>query len=381
MANPKHVLIVAAALLAACDSHNQPLAPDADLAFSIGQGADVSPGAVYLTSNDATGNEILAFARASDGTLSFEGTVPTGGLGTSGGLGNQLSMVLTPDHRRLYVVNAGSNDISAFDLTHGSLEPIRAPVRSGGDAPISLTVHGNLLYVLNAGDGGNVSGFRVAPDGTPVAIPGSTRLLNGASTGPAQIEFTPDGEVLVVTEKATNTLTTYVVGADGRPGAPHAQPSAGQTPFGFGFNARGDLVVSEATGAGANGATASSYRVASDGDLTLVTGPVVTTQFAACWIAISQDGRFAYTTNTASGTVSQLAIGVGAELSLQQAVAGVTGAGSLPQDADFTPGGKFLYVRNAEGSVSAFSVEAGGALSHIDEFGPIPPFANGIVAF
>jgi DNA-binding beta-propeller fold protein YncE len=101
---------------------------------------------------------------------------------------------------------------------------------------------------------------------------------------------------------------------------------------------------------------------------------------AACWIAISQNGGHAYTTNTGSGTVSELVIGADASLTLKNAVAGVTGPGSRPQDADFTPGGRFLYVRNAGGSLSGFRVELDGALTPIGEFGPIPTFASGLVA-
>ncbi len=381
VANRKNLLIVSAVLIAAaCEPDSQLLVPDVDANLSTAAASQGGPGAVYLTSNDASGNELLVFARASDGTLTPSGSVSTGGLGTGVGLGNQLAMTITKDQRRLYVVNAGSDDISGFDVAGGSLERIGAPVASGGDEPISLTVNGDLLYVLNAGNGGNISGFRIGIDGTLAPIAQSTRPLSGQNSGPAQIQFSPRGDVLVVTEKGTSTITTFVVGADGRAGAPHATPSAGLTPFGFSFDNEGDLVVSEADGTGAGTATASSYRVAGDGELTLVSGAVATTQVAACWVAIGQNGREAYTTNTGSGTVSHLSIGVGGSLSLEEAVAGATGGGSAPQDADFTPGGRFLYVRNAGGSVSAFRVEADGGLAHIGEFGPIPTFASGIIA-
>lgn len=377
MASTRRMLGVAAVLLTACEPGSHLIVPDFDTNPTITAGG---PGAVYVASNDASGNAILVFDRSADGTLTPAGTVPTGGIGTSSGLGNQLAIAVTPDHRRLFVVNAGSDDITAFDLTSGTLQRIGAPVPSGGDQPISLTVRNDLLYVLNAGSGGGISGFRIAPDGSLAPIPGSSQPLSGPATGPAQIQFTPSGNVLVVTEKATSTITTYVVGGDGRARNSQTVASAGQTPFGFGFNARGDLVVSEATGTGSGTATASSYRVGNDGVLTLVSGVVETTQMAACWIAFSQDGSHAYTTNTGSGTVSELLIGAGASLTLKNPVAAVTGPGSLPQDADFTPGGRFLYVRNAGGSVSGFRVELDGDLTPVGEFGPIPTFASGIVA-
>jgi 6-phosphogluconolactonase (cycloisomerase 2 family) len=364
-------------LLTACEPSSRLLVNDLDANATITAGG---PGAVYLASNDASGNSILVFTRATDGTLTPAGTVPTGGLGTSEGLGNQLAMAVSPDQRRLFVVNAGSDDITAFDLTNGAPQQIGAPVPSGGDQPISLTVQDDLLYVLNSGSGGNISGFRIDPAGSLEPIPASSQPLSGQATGPAQIQFTPSGNVLVVTEKATSTITTYVVGGDGRASTPRTVASAGQTPFGFSFDARGDLVVSEAGGNGNGTSTVSSYRVGNDGVLTLVSHSVELTQAAACWVAISQNGRHAYTTNTGSGTVSQLGIGVAAALTLENAVAAVTGPGSQPQDADFTPGGRFLYVRNAGGSVSGFRVEFDGSLVPIGEFGPIPTFASGIVA-
>ena len=381
MIHTRHALILTATLLAtACEQSPGPLAPELTTGTANAALSPTGPGAVYLTSNDPAGNEILVFDRAADGSLAAADPIPTGGLGTGAGLGNQLSMVLTADHRLLYVVNAGSDDISGFRVSGGDLEPIGAPVPSGGEQPISLTVDGDLLYVLNAGAETNISGFRIAPDGSLTPIAGSTQPLSAAGADPAQIRFTPDGDVLVVTEKSTNTITTYVVDAAGRADAPNPQASAGLTPFGFSFNARGDLVVSEAGGTGAGASTASSYRVDRDGGLAVVTATVATTQLAACWIAIGQNGRHAYTTNTGSGTVSRLAIGTGGSLALEDAVAGVTGPGSQPQDADFTPGGRFLYVRNAGGSVSGFRVQADGELAPIGEFGPIPAFANGIVA-
>lgn len=381
MITSKQAFTVAAVLVAAaCETGSQPLSPELYPTVAATASGDVVPGAVFVASNDAGGNEILVFNRAADGSLTAAPSVPTGGAGTSDGLGSQLAIAFTADHRRLYVVNAGTDDISGFDVTGASLTALGGPVPSGGDLPISLTVHGDLLYVLNAGNGGNISGFRISSTGGLTPIAGSTRALSGTNTGPAQIGFTPGGRVLVVTEKTTNTITTYVVAPDGRAGLPQVQASAGQTPFGFNFNTRGDLVVSEAGGIGDGLSTASSYRVGDDGVLALVSGPVPTTQAAACWIAIGQDGRFAYTTNTGSGSVSQLAIGVGASLSLENAVAGSTGPGSRPQDADFTPGGRFLYVRNAGGSVSGFQVENNGALIALGSFGPIPTFASGIAA-
>lgn len=365
--------------LAAC-SDEPPLAPDSFVGPSVSTAGEAGPGAVYLMNNAAAGNELIVFDRSADGTLEAAGTYATGGSGSGAGLGNQASIVLTGDYGHLYVVNAGSDDISAFAVARTGPRLIGSPVPSGGDRPISLTVHGDLLYVLNAGAGGNISGFRIGVDGSLTPIAGSTRPLSSGAAAPAQIGFSPDGRLLVVTEKATNRLSTYTVDSDGLASGPIVNMSAGATPFGFNFNQRGDLIVSEAFGGAPGASTASSYRVGADGALDLVSGAVATTQTAACWIAIGQNGKYAYTTNTGSGTVSSLRIGSGADLTLLDAAAGVTGPGSAPQDADFSPGGRFLYVRNNGGTLSAFGVASDGGLTHIADYGPLPMGTNGLAA-
>lgn len=380
MRRKRNSWLIALVGLAAAACSEQPLAPDAALGPAASVSGHNGPAAVYLMDNATDGNSILVFDRSADGQLTAADSYATGGDGTGGGLGNQGGLILTKDHRRLYVVNAGSDDISAFEVGRSGLELIGSPVGSGGTTPISLTVHGDLLYALNAGGSGNIAGFRLGVDGAPTPIAGSSRPLSSSAAGPAQIQFSPDGRLLVVTEKATNTISTYTVGADGLASGPNAQASAGQTPFGFNFNQRGDLIVSEAFGGAAGASTASSYRLDRDGDLDLISGPVATTQTAACWIAISQNGRFAYTTNTGSGTVSSLLIGAGGTLALEDPAAGVTGSGSGPLDAAFTPGGRFLYVRNNAGTVSAFHAKGNGELTHVGDFGSLPAGANGIAA-
>ncbi len=44
-----------------------------------------NPGVVYTQSNAASGNQVLAYTRAADGALSFQGAYGTGGLGSGAG--------------------------------------------------------------------------------------------------------------------------------------------------------------------------------------------------------------------------------------------------------------------------------------------------------
>ena len=59
-------------------------------------------GAVYALDNSASGNNVLAFRRAPDGSLTSAGVFSTGGTGTGSGLGNQGALLLTHDGRWLF---------------------------------------------------------------------------------------------------------------------------------------------------------------------------------------------------------------------------------------------------------------------------------------
>ena len=340
-----------------------------------------SPGAVYTMSNAAAGNRILAFDRAPNGNLTPAGSFATGGLGSGGGLGNQSGLVLTDNNRWLLAVNAGSNDISLFAVDDDVLHWVdKAP--SGGSKPVSVTIHRRLVYVLNAGSD-TVSGFTLRPTGKLSPIAGSTRPLSGTGTDAAQVQFSPDGRWLVVTEKATNLILTYPVDDDGLLGPPQLHPSAGMTPFGFAFGARRQLFVSEAFGGAPDASAVSAYRLRRDGTLDVVSASVPTLQTAACWVVVTEDGRFAYTTNTGSGSISGYAIDSDGALTLLNADGRTanTGAGSTPIDLALSENGRFLFVLNSGAqSIGAFRILSSGQLQPVGAVGGLPASANGLAA-
>jgi 6-phosphogluconolactonase (cycloisomerase 2 family) len=365
------------ALCAACG--DPALSPDTTADPSLSVAGASGAGAVFVASNAANGNAVLVFSRSGNGTLSASGSYPTGGLGTGAGLGNQGGLALTQDDRLLYAVNAGSDEISAFRVGAHSLE-LLGTFPSGGDEPISLTISGNLLYVLNDGTDPNITGFRIGSTGNLTPLPGSTRALSAAVPDAAQVAFSTDGSRLVVTEKATNLLVTFPVNSDGTPGASVTQPSAGPTPFGFAFDKRGTLIVSEAFGGAADASVLSSYRAASSG-WTAVSPLAATTETAACWVVVSPNGRFVYTTNTGSASVSGYRVGQDGSLQLldPDGVAATTGAG--PIDADISRNGRYLYTLNSgSGSIGAYGIGADGSLTALGETGGLPAGANGLVA-
>lgn len=337
--------------------------------------------AVYTITNASAGNEVAVYERSADGSLSFMASYPTGGLGSDAGLGSQGAVILRENGRRLFVVNAGSNDISVFAVQRNGLELLDV-VDSGGEMPISLTLHGRFLYVLNAGGSGNITGFWVRDNGKLVPLDGSTQPLSNGGTGdspqPAQISFSRDGDLLVVTEKATNLIDVYPV-ENGIAGTPISHPSAGMTPFGFAFAKRHDLIVSEAFGGAPGVSAVSSYNV--DHDIFEVISPAVgTTQTAACWVVISKNGKYAYVTNTGSGSISSYRIERDGAISLLEAQAGLTGEGSSPIDMALSNNGKFLYTLNAtSATISIFQVNDDGTLEALGEVS-VPEGSVGLAA-
>jgi 6-phosphogluconolactonase (cycloisomerase 2 family) len=334
--------------------------------------------------NDPSGNALIVFHRTAHGRLVPGGTYPTEGLGSGDGLGNQGALALGAGDRWLFVVNAGSDDVSVFRVEPGGLTLVdREP--SGGQRPVSVTVDRDLLYVLNAGgaEGGSdtITALVVGPDGTLTPLAGSARFLSGVNTAPAQIGFSPDGRFLAVTEKGTNLIDTWRVGHDGLAADLVSSPSEGATPFGFAFGKRGQLFVSEAAGGAPDASSMSSYVLEEDGTLRVVAPAVPTTETAACWVVVTNDGRYAYTTNTGSGTVSGYRIAFDGTITLLDAsgVTGDTGPGSGPIDMALSNNSRFLYTLNGgDHTIGAFRVHADGSLSPLPGAGGIPAGANGL---
>ena len=347
---------------------------------TIGALAQGTPGAVYTMDNSSNANHVLVFDRHADGSLSFNSEVPTGGFGTGAGLGSQGGVILSEGHRWLFAVNAGSHDISVFAVSPNGLTLVDR-TDSGGLNPISLTVSGNALYVLNAdgaaGGTDNITGFQVSPAGKLRAITDSTRGLSAASTAPAQVGFSPDGNVLVVTEKNTSLIDTFAVDSDQNvPGKHQIFQSPGIEPFGFAFNRKGQLFVTEAPAS-----TVSSYSVDEDGTLTLVNESVPTQQKAACWMAVSKNGRLCYTGNTASDSTTGFHIAPDGGISLvtPEGLTGATGAGTT--DLTFNEDSRYLYALNSKGgSISAFHVNLDGSLTSLPA-APIPVGSDGVAAY
>lgn len=357
------------------------------LSLSVSAEDDVSAGHVYVNDNTAGVNTIGAFDRHADGSLTPIAGSPfaAGGKGTGTVVGSQGALQLSGDGRYLLAVDAGSNQVSVLRVRRdGSLRAAARPVWSGGVEPVSITVHGDLVYVANEGDkttgtGSNYTGFRLSAGGRLVPLSGSTVELP-SSANPGDILFNSTGKNLIGVEVGTTAASTFridsfAVDEDGRltPGEGSPFPAQAAGPFGSEFspvNPR-HLYVSNAHGGAGNGSV-SAFNVKPSGGLSPIGGsPYPDGQTAPCWVEISHDGRYLFTVNTGSTTISSYRILEDGSLSYSSTMGFKSGPGIRPFDARLDPSGRTLYVVDAAAAtVSAFAVD-GGALSELAQ----SPFA------
>jgi 6-phosphogluconolactonase len=336
-------------------------------------------GAVYVQTNAAP-NEVIAFRRAGDGSLERIGSVATGGDGDgSPHLTSQGSVALTRDGGHLLVTNAASDDLSVFSVAaDGSIE-LRDRVHTG-PAPKSVAERDGLVVVLNTGMPGLAS-FLLHADGSIAPVEGGDQALASSDADPAQVAFSPDGSMIVITERGTDSIETYKVAADGTFGASHTIPSQGPTPYGFAFTSGGALVVTEAFRAEKGAAAASSYAIV-DGSLVPRTSSVGNGRSEICWVVVTPDDRFAFTTNFADGAVSRFAIAADGSLALEDATAGIAVDG-MPglRDEDLSSDGRFLYAIDADdGNIYGWSVDVKGSLELVGSWDGVPETVAGLAA-
>jgi len=326
--------------------------------------------AVFVQTDNAAGNQVVAYDQVPNGTLTLAGTYDTGGLGgaqmeppgLSDHLSSQGSLAYDPVSGNLYAVNAGSNTVSVFSVRGDELS-LRQVIGSGGVFPASVAVHGDLVYILNSLHGGSVQGY-YSSSGHLVPISGSNRSLGLTIPNdttqfiktPGQVAFSPDGSQLILTTKMNgNDVDVFTVRPSGNLSAtPVKNSEPGTGPFAETFDQARHLVVANVV----NDSLA-TYRLNANGTVSLIDS-VGTGQVATCWVTPA--GRFFYTANTGSNSMSRFAHSFSGQLTFQ----GDTSTDPNPQDASATPDGRFLYVQTgAKGIVDEFRVNQNGSLTEI----------------
>jgi 6-phosphogluconolactonase len=337
-------------------------------------------GHLYVNDNTAGTNTIGGFDQHADGSLTTMAGSPfaAGGAGTGTIIGSQGSIQSTADGRWVLVVDAGSSQISVLGVGgDGTLTAAPgSPVSSGGIEPVSIAVQGDLVYVANEGNGAtgsNHTGFRLASDGRLTPLADSTVPLPPTAL-PGDVLFNGTGRNLIgvevgTTDPSTFLIDSFLVGGDGRltpaAGSPFAAEAAG--PFGSEFSPADPhhLYVSNAHG-GANNGSVSAFSVNPNAKLKSITSsPFADGQTAPCWVEISRDGRYLFTVNTGSTTISSYRILANGSLTLIGSTTFRSGTGIRPFDARLDAAGDHLYVVDAAiASVSGFSV-SGGSLTEL----------------
>lgn len=346
------------------------------LAASVASAQD----AVYTQTNSVKGNAVVAFTR-NLGKLSPAGSTATGGLGVAGGLSTQGSIIVTRDGRFVLVVNGGSDDVSVMRIDPTGLTLVdREPSR--GDRPRSISEHSGRVYVLNTEDHPNVAGFTLSPSGDLQPIPAAPWNLQMGS-GPVQVGIGPGGAQVFVTERNTNLIDVFQIGAAGALGAPAQIPSQGLTPAGFDFGANDTLFVSEIALNAVDASSASSYRIGV-GTLNTLTAAGPTTETGACFVVVARNSRYAYTTNSLSGTLTGFRVMPNVGTLSRLHFDGVTadlGATARPTDAAASADGRFLFAMspNTEQIISYY-VRLDGSLERLGQIDGFPASSIGLAA-
>jgi 6-phosphogluconolactonase len=342
--------------------------------------------AVFVMTNDADANAVIAYERTQYGTLHSPHKYETGGRGSGGTvdpLGSQGSLTLSSDGSVLLAANAGSGTVSVFRV-FGSRLFLSDREPSGGSEPNAVAQRGKLVYVLNTAGSSSVVGFRLH-EGQLTPIADSLRFLSGNFANSASLAFSADGRYLAVTERATNNIDVFKVLPDGRLSAITVNKSAGPGAFAVVFALNGALLVSETGPGGPNSSAASSYSIAANGTLVPISTSVPTLGAANCWNAITPDGRFMYNSNSATSSIAGFSIGAqGALTPLPGTVVGNNPSGSTNLDIAVSADGAYLYSLNAaSGAIGMFAIRAtDGTLTNLGTLGGLPASAglNGIAA-
>ncbi|MGA3089880.1 MAG: beta-propeller fold lactonase family protein [Terriglobales bacterium] len=345
-------------------------------------------GAVFVMTNAASRNEIIAYRRNGSGSLEQGSSFLTGGRGSGGitdPLASQGSLTLSQDHSLLFAVNAGSGDISVFQVQEANLTLVdRVP--SGGAAPVAVAQWGRLVYVVNEGAASSVAGFDLGANGKLKPIAGSVTFLSTGNSGASSLSFSPDGQFLLVTEKLTNSIDAFHVQINGTLAPIKVNPSAVPGVFSVLFAPNGAaLAVATGPTGGSNASAISSYSVLANGTLSPISASLPTLGAATCWSAVTADGRFVYTSNAGTFTISGFAIAAGGSLTpIADTVVGTNPAGSSNLDLAISSDSKFLYTLNSgTGTISLFGINADGTLNGLGDADGLSADAgfNGIAAF
>jgi 6-phosphogluconolactonase len=348
--------------------------------------SQASSDTVFVMTNDAVKNEVLAYQRIFDGRLTLKERFVTGGRGSGGTtdpLQSQGSLTLSHDHNLLFAINSGSGTVSSFHL-FGGLPVLVDQEPTGGSEPVAVAEHNGIIYVLNAGGNGAVVAFRTDNLGHLHEISNSLVHLTATHSGGSSISVSPDGTTLAVIEKVPNNIDTFPIHPDGTLGSVVINHSVTSGVFAAVFTPNGKLIVSENQPNGTDVSSISSYTINVDGTITAITQSLQTFGDGNCWNAITPNGKYVYVDNSATATVAGFSIGSNGTLTpIAGTILSSNPAGTTNLDIAVSSDGKFVYTINSgAGSVSIYSINGDGTLNSLGDIDGLPKTVgfNGISA-
>jgi len=342
---------------------------------------------VFALTNAADDNQVVAFSRDDAGKLTQTGIYSTGGQGQGVDFDTQGGLQLSDDNRFLYAVSPADDKVSVFAVQGSCLTRIQDIY--GGDQPLSITLNNGLAYVLDGSVATTgIRGFRVQSNGQLEPIGNSTIPLSTLIGVPGTVLFNPDGKNLIVTNKVGSTIDFFEVDGDGKAQGPvTTTASSGNRPFGAFFRGDGVLFVVESGLPILTNAAVSTYDVGSTGALSAITKSEKNQQTDGCWIVVPSSGKFAYTANFASGTISSYSAATDGTVALIDGIAANQGNGSEPVDLALSRDSKFMYnLLRGFGAISGHQIQDDGSLKSVGVFGQgqgLPPDngASGLAAY
>lgn len=337
---------------------------------------------VYTLDNDVDRNGVAVYRRAADGSLMqlIGSPFNAGGMGLTGGDIDEQGAIRVAG-KYVLAVNPGSDSIAVFEKTpRGLLHVDGSPFPSNGSTPLSLAVHGELVYVANQAaefakpkSAPNITGFRLMKDGSLKTIPDST-VNFPKGMGPAQVELANSGRLLVATagfqvdEGEGSRIYTFHVENGGvlRAGENSPiKPEGATGTVGFSISPKSDRVfVSTFKNSGVLtfGVDPQTAKIQQMGM------PKSNDQRAACWTALTKDGRTLYVGNFVSNSISVYDVSMYDKLTLLGSVPRRGATNKDTKDIELSSDGKFLYaVGSGERQISIFKIESNRLLTELPQ--------------
>lgn len=345
-----------------------------------------SASTIFVMTNDASKNEILAYQRIYNGDFVLKGHFATDGRGSGGTtdpLQSQGSLTLSGDHNLLFAINAGSGTISSFHLL-GGLPVLVDQKPTGGAFPVSVAEHNGTVYVLNAGGNGAIVVFRADSFGRLHQVADSTTHLTGTNSGASDISVSPDGRKLVVIEKASNRIDVFPINPNGTLGTVVSNHSVTPGVFATSFAPNGNLIISENQPGGTDISSISSYAINANGTVAATTQSLPTFGDGNCWNAITPNGRFVYVDNAGTFTVAGFSVAPnGALAPIAGTILATDPDGTANLDLTVSGDGRYLYTLNSgTGTIGVYTINSDGTLTPLGDIDGLPSTVgfNGIAA-